>query len=28
MLQWEIIRMGLPLPGCPTGEALAEAEVI
>jgi UDP-N-acetylmuramate dehydrogenase len=27
-LQWEIIRMGLPLPGCPTGEALAEAEVI
>lgn len=27
-LQWEIIRLGLPLPGCPTGEALAEAEVI
>jgi UDP-N-acetylmuramate dehydrogenase len=27
-LQWEIIRMGLPLPGCPTGDALAEAEVI
>ena len=24
-LQWEIIRLGLPLPGCPTGEALAEA---
>ena len=21
-LQWEIIRLGLPLPGCPTGEAL------
>lgn len=28
MLQWEIIRMGLPLLGRPTGEALAEAEVI
>ena len=28
VLQWEIIRMGLPLPGCPTGEALAQAEVI
>ncbi|MFA5900674.1 MAG: UDP-N-acetylmuramate dehydrogenase [Hyphomicrobium sp.] len=27
-LQWEIIRLGQPLPGCPTGEALAEAEVI
>lgn len=27
-LQWEIIRMGLPLLGRPTGEALAEAEVI
>ncbi len=27
MLQWEIIRLGLPLPGCPTGEALAEATV-
>ena len=27
-LQWEIIRLGLPLPGCPIGEALAEAEVI
>ncbi|WP_072372935.1 UDP-N-acetylmuramate dehydrogenase [Hyphomicrobium sp. NDB2Meth4] len=27
-LHWEIIRMGLPLPGCPTGEALAEAEAI
>ncbi len=26
-LQWEIIRLGLPLPGCPTGEALAEAAV-
>ena len=26
-LQWEIIRLGLPLPGCPTGEALAEATV-
>ncbi len=26
-LQWEIIRLGHPLPGCPTGEALAEAEV-
>ncbi len=26
-LQWEIIRLGLPLPGCPTGEALAEASV-
>jgi UDP-N-acetylmuramate dehydrogenase len=25
MLQWEIIRLGLPLPGCATGEALAEA---
>jgi UDP-N-acetylmuramate dehydrogenase len=24
-LQWEIIRLGLPLPGCLTGEALAEA---
>jgi len=27
-LQWEIIRLGQPLPGCPTGEALAEAEVL
>lgn len=27
VLEWEIIRMGLPLPGCPTGEALAEAAV-
>ena len=27
-LQWEIIRLGEPLPGCPTGEALAQAEVI
>jgi UDP-N-acetylmuramate dehydrogenase len=27
-LQWEIIRLGMPLPGCPTGEALAEATVI
>ncbi|MDH4982522.1 UDP-N-acetylmuramate dehydrogenase [Hyphomicrobium sp. D-2] len=27
-LQWEIIRLGEPLPGCPTGEALAEAEVL
>lgn len=27
-LQWEIIRMGLPLLGRPTGEALAEAEAI
>ncbi len=27
-LQWEIIRLGEPLPGCPIGEALAEAEVI
>jgi UDP-N-acetylmuramate dehydrogenase len=27
-LHWEIIRMGLPLPGGATGEALAEAEVI
>jgi UDP-N-acetylmuramate dehydrogenase len=26
-LQWEIIRIGLPLPGCPTGEALVEATV-
>jgi UDP-N-acetylmuramate dehydrogenase len=26
-LQWEIIRLGLPLPGCSTGEALAEAAV-
>jgi UDP-N-acetylmuramate dehydrogenase len=26
-LQWEIIRLGMPLPGCPTGEALAEATV-
>jgi UDP-N-acetylmuramate dehydrogenase len=26
-LQWEIIRLGAPLPGCPTGEALAEATV-
>jgi UDP-N-acetylmuramate dehydrogenase len=26
-LEWEIIRIGLPLPGCPTGEALAEATV-
>jgi UDP-N-acetylmuramate dehydrogenase len=26
-LHWEIIRLGLPLPGCPTGEALAEAAV-
>jgi len=26
-LQWEIIRLGLPLPGCATGEALAEAAV-
>jgi UDP-N-acetylmuramate dehydrogenase len=24
-LQWEIIRIGLPNPGRPTGEALAEA---
>jgi len=27
-LQWEIIRLGQPLPGCPIGEALAEAEVL
>jgi UDP-N-acetylmuramate dehydrogenase len=27
-LQWEIIRLGQPLPGCPTGEALAEAEAL
>jgi len=27
-LQWEIIRLGEPLPGCPIGEALAEAEAI
>jgi UDP-N-acetylmuramate dehydrogenase len=26
-LHWEIIRLGAPLPGCPTGEALAEATV-
>jgi len=26
-LQWEIIRLGMPLPGCPTGEALAEVTV-
>jgi UDP-N-acetylmuramate dehydrogenase len=26
-LQWEIIRLGLPLAGCLTGEALAEAAV-
>lgn len=26
-LQWEIIRLGAPLPGHPTGEALAEATV-
>jgi UDP-N-acetylmuramate dehydrogenase len=26
-LQWEIIRLGLPLPGCLTGEALAEVTV-
>jgi len=27
LLEWEIIRLGLPLPGCPTGEALAKATV-
>jgi len=27
MLEWEIIRLGLPLPGRATGEALAEATV-
>jgi len=27
LLQWEIIRLGAPLPGRPTGEALAEALV-
>jgi UDP-N-acetylmuramate dehydrogenase len=26
-LQWEIVRMGAPLPGCPTGEALVQAAV-
>jgi UDP-N-acetylmuramate dehydrogenase len=27
VLEWEIIRLGQPLPGAPTGEALAEAAV-
>jgi UDP-N-acetylmuramate dehydrogenase len=27
VLEWEIVRLGQPLPGCPTGEALAEAAV-
>ena len=27
-LQWEIIRLGAPLPGAPIGEALAEAEAL
>jgi UDP-N-acetylmuramate dehydrogenase len=26
-LQWEIVRIGAPLPGCPTGEALVQAAV-
>jgi UDP-N-acetylmuramate dehydrogenase len=26
-LQWEIVRMGAPLAGCPTGEALVQAAV-